>query len=85
MSSTAWWTPAKPASDKVLSTSMKLLLSQQYLNNGAVVGSISLSEHDVFFLKGVEAAGCNELKTDARTLINAINKYSNIEIIISNL
>jgi hypothetical protein len=77
MSSTLVWCPAVPPSSEGLSFEMKVRISRKLWDTDGSTGGDKavLTEVDIPFLEGMQAAGPAPVQKDCSTLIEAIRKY----------
>lgn len=78
MSTTLYYRIVKPVKDKFLSDNLKYILKEKFdLSTGDVV---RLNHLNIEYLRGLADANVD----GAKTLVNAIEKYQDIEIYIGN-
>lgn len=81
MSANMYWEPQR-REGKGLSFDFRRAVSPTWFNHDGSLGSgrIVIDGLEEAFLRGLMAAGSDEVKADARTLLEAIERYGAVEV-----
>ena len=81
MSMDLYWRPVIPIEGQHLSRALKYAISRElWDHDGTLGGAATLSTAHVGFLRGMAAAGNEEVSKDCRTLVEAIEKHGAIVV-----
>ena len=81
MSMDLYWRPVVPIEGQHLSRELKYTISRElWDHDGTIGGNATLSAEHIGFLRGMAAAGKEEVRKDCRTLVEAIEKHGAVEV-----